>query len=421
MDNVTHTLFGATLARTPLGRAGRGATAALILASNAPDIDIVTTMGGAASYLKWHRGPTHGPIGIVGLGIVTAALVWGAIRLWQSFKGRRQEDTSQEGVRFAALATVSIAGVLFHVLMDLPTSYGTRLFSPFDWHWYAADIMPIIDIYLWAILGACLFFGRKATLKGSPYVGGASLSGSRWDPAYRNAAIALVLMALNYGIRIASHQQALAAVPRVFGPTLPPRCVNAVSGGSLLDRWPPQLVSLAQAEREGPALDRCLIEVAATPSFTSPFEWRLVAHLSNEYETYDVNLLDTRLREPPKERAERRGALGAPQAARAGRGRDPGVSNDALWRLVRHYPNVWTPAVQIAAATPVAQVFLGFARFPQARAVTDRQGVTTVRLGDMRFTGPGPRRREPEEPPNIFTVIVRVGPGGEIIDQKLGS
>jgi inner membrane protein len=396
MDNVTHTLFGATLARTPLGRAGRGATAALILASNAPDIDIVTTMGGAASYLKWHRGPTHGPIGIVGLGIVTAALVWGAIRLWQSFKGRRQEDTSQEGVRFAALATVSIAGVLFHVLMDLPTSYGTRLFSPFDWHWYAADIMPIIDIYLWAILGACLFFGRKATLKGSPYVGGASLSGSRWDPAYRNAAIALVLMALNYGIRIASHQQALAAVPRVFGPTLPPRCVNAVSGGSLLDRWPPQLVSLAQAEREGPALDRCLIEVAATPSFTSPFEWRLVAHLSNAYETRDVSVIDARWRRQP-------------------------ADSEALWRLVRHYPNVWTPAVQIAAATPVAQVFLGFARFPQARAVTDRQGVTTVRLGDMRFTGPGPRRREPEEPPNIFTVIVRVGPGGEIIDQKLGS
>jgi kynurenine formamidase len=40
MDNLTHTLFAVTLARTPLGRAGRGATAALILASNAPDIDI---------------------------------------------------------------------------------------------------------------------------------------------------------------------------------------------------------------------------------------------------------------------------------------------------------------------------------------------------------------------------------------------
>ena len=32
MDNLTHTLFGLTLSRTPLGRAGRGVTTALVLA-----------------------------------------------------------------------------------------------------------------------------------------------------------------------------------------------------------------------------------------------------------------------------------------------------------------------------------------------------------------------------------------------------
>jgi hypothetical protein len=32
--------------------------------------------GIVAAYLQWHRGPTHGPIGIAGLAIVTAALVW---------------------------------------------------------------------------------------------------------------------------------------------------------------------------------------------------------------------------------------------------------------------------------------------------------------------------------------------------------
>ena len=39
MDNLTHTLFALTLARTPLGRAGRGTTATLLLASSAPDAD----------------------------------------------------------------------------------------------------------------------------------------------------------------------------------------------------------------------------------------------------------------------------------------------------------------------------------------------------------------------------------------------
>ena len=28
----------------------------------------MTAAGGAANYLRWHRGPTHGPLGVVGLG-----------------------------------------------------------------------------------------------------------------------------------------------------------------------------------------------------------------------------------------------------------------------------------------------------------------------------------------------------------------
>src|SRR5439155_25768262 len=83
MDNVTHTLFAATLARTPLGRAGRGTMAALVIASNAPDIDIVATAGGAESYLRWHRSLTHGPLGVVALGVVTAALVSGGLYFWR--------------------------------------------------------------------------------------------------------------------------------------------------------------------------------------------------------------------------------------------------------------------------------------------------------------------------------------------------
>ena len=66
----------APLGRAAFPRVGRGSTAALLLASNAPDVDIVTTAGGALNYLRWHRGPTHGPLGIVGLGLVCAGLVW---------------------------------------------------------------------------------------------------------------------------------------------------------------------------------------------------------------------------------------------------------------------------------------------------------------------------------------------------------
>jgi membrane-bound metal-dependent hydrolase YbcI (DUF457 family) len=121
MDNLTHSLFGATLARTPLGRAGRGTTAALIIASNVPDLDIVTTAGGSISYLQWHRGPTHGPIGIVALGLVTAAIVSGAYRV---IDARARDRAAERGpvAPCGMLAIVSTIGVLLHVLMDIPTS-----------------------------------------------------------------------------------------------------------------------------------------------------------------------------------------------------------------------------------------------------------------------------------------------------------
>jgi membrane-bound metal-dependent hydrolase YbcI (DUF457 family) len=213
MDNLTHTLFGATLARTPLNRAGRGTTAALLLASNAPDIDIVTTVNGALSYLHWHRGPTHGPLGVVALGTIVAGLVWSGSRLLD-------RDSTETHATFRSLSLVSIVGVLFHVLMDLPTSYGTRLLSPFDWHWYAADLMPIVDIYLLAALAACFWFG------------------SRMEWRRRNVVIALSLMALNYGVRIVAHRQALEgqhclnAAPRLVN-----KARSSIAGRST-SRWP---------------------------------------------------------------------------------------------------------------------------------------------------------------------------------------
>src|SRR5262245_33335104 len=77
VDNITHTLVGITLVRAGLGRRTPGAMPAMIVASNAPDFDIVAALtGGALPYLAAHRGPTHGILGIIVLALVVAAIVW---------------------------------------------------------------------------------------------------------------------------------------------------------------------------------------------------------------------------------------------------------------------------------------------------------------------------------------------------------
>jgi len=364
MDNVTHTLFALTLARTPLGRAGRGTTAALVLASNAPDIDIVATWGGAQSYMRWHRGPTHGPLGIVALGLVTAGLVWTGLRAFDRNPGPRPPAS------LPMLAAISTIGVLFHVLMDFPTSYGTRLLSPFDWHWWAVDWMPIIDVYLLVALAAGLLFGGMSD-----------------EAKRRNAAIVLVLMAANYGIRAAAHHQALITAPRLFGPAFPPRCDPSSSDGGAIERWPQPVHAISSDPAK-----RCLVQLVAVPTFFSPFNWRVIAHLSNGYEVHDVDVLDVRFRRPAD-------------------------ASEVMWRTTLRIPNVWTPPVWTAASTTLGRTFLGFARLPAARSLVDPYGTATVRWNDLRFIGTrrslGPAQHDP------FSVVIRLAPDGHVLAEQL--
>jgi inner membrane protein len=250
---------------------------------------------------------------------------------------------------FARLVIISTVGVLLHILMDLPTSYGTRLLSPFSWRWYAMDLMPIIDVYLWMILAAGLLAGS-------------------WRPRarQRSAAIALALMAGNYGIRVAAHQEALAAAAQVYGPTLPAPCDPSAAFGSLLDSWP-------QAGGSS-----CLVDTAAMPSFGSPFEWRVIAQLPGEY--VEIS------------------------------------GNDAA-RIANH----WTPQVSAAARTRTAQVLLGFSRFPVAWEIARPSGGATVQFTDLRFAM-GLANRPPQAGRSaLFTVTVTVGPDNEILKERLGE
>jgi membrane-bound metal-dependent hydrolase YbcI (DUF457 family) len=374
LDNVTHTLFGATLGRTSLGRAGRGITAALVLSSNAPDIDIVATAGGSIKYLEWHRGMTHGPLGVVLLAAASAAIV----HVGRRVLAKHLSEVTLVGPRspaadapFHMLFAAALVGVIFHVLMDLPTSYGTRPFSPFSWRWYGLDWLPIIDIYLLIALGSGLFLGRLSQ-----------------EARRRNATIVLTFVAAIYGVRAYMHHQAMDLAPRLFGPALPPRCDAPPESDPVVDSWPKAVPSPAVAGR------RCLVEIAAIPTFMSPFDWRIVAQMSNSYEIHDVNILDGRLRD---------------------------ADGDAVfWRQTIRYPNIWTPDVQRAATTRLGQVFLGFSRFPAARTARDAAGAATVRFTDMRFVG-GPLLNDARGRVQPFTATIRFDQSGDLVSERLGQ
>jgi membrane-bound metal-dependent hydrolase YbcI (DUF457 family) len=365
MDNITHTLFGLTLARTPLGRAGRGTTATLILASNAPDIDIVSAAHGAPSYLTWHRGPTHGPLGIVGLGMLAAWVVWIGLRLLD-----RRSPSSGPRAPLRVLVPIAIVAVLFHVLMDLPTSYGVRVLSPFDWHWFAVDWMPIIDVYLLSALLAGLLFGRHSAAAGR-----------------QNAALVLALMSANYGVRAVAHHEALTSSGHLLGPLLPPRCEGSAARVGALDSWPGP--ADAAPPQTGP---RCLVELVAVPTFFSPFRWRVVARLSNAYVVHDIDLLDARFRSQGSERQVR-------------------------WRT---FPNLWTPAVRAAASTSLGRTFLGFSRLPAVSSFVDSTGVAIVRWTDIRFVDSLVVFDQPLSRADPFRLVIRLAPDGHVLDQHLG-
>jgi len=366
LDNVTHTLFAATLARTSLARAGRGTTATLMLASNAPDVDVVSLVGGAIGYLEWHRGPTHGPLGIVGLGVMVAGFVWAAIR-WRD--RRHTGGSSAQAPSLPMLSAVGMLGVALHIGMDLPTSYGTRALSPFVDRWFTTDWMPIIDIYLLALLGAGLAVGQRT------------------QQARRSMAmVVLLLMAANYGLRAVAHDRAVAAATEAFGPRLPAPC-SSTPLTRRIGGWD----HAAREAPEAPAAGRCLLEIAAIPTFMSPFRWQVIAQTSDAYEMQVVDVLSADARGRP------------------------------AWRLARRHPNQWTEAVVRARESDVARRFLSFSRYPAARSRLNDDGTITVQWTDMRFTTTPLTPRASPNRRSLFSATVRIGADGAILDERLGD
>lgn len=157
MDNITHSLLGAALAKTRLGQASPWAPAALVVAANLPDFENAVLMFcDHPTNMVQHRGITHAVLGVAILVPLFTLLVRA---LERKFARGRPPGSFRELLVGVALAVAS------HPLLDWLNTYGLRPWLPFADTRYHGDLVFIVDPWLWLLLGGgvCLA-GRRARL-----------------------------------------------------------------------------------------------------------------------------------------------------------------------------------------------------------------------------------------------------------------
>jgi inner membrane protein len=235
MDNLTHTLTGLMLSRAGFNRFTPRASVLLMLAANAPDIDTIAFLGGATTYLDWHRGPTHS--------LLLAPLMAGLVTLVVGMVRR------PPGFPWGKAFLAALAGVVSHCLLDWTNIYGIRLLAPWSKHWFRLDSVPVVDIWIWAILLLAVAWPALAKLVSS------EIGARRGRPGTGMARFALVfLLAYDFG-RWTLHGRAVETL-------------NAF----LYDNRPPR-------------------RVYAMPDLASPFAWRGLVDLGDAWHINTLSLL----------------------------------------------------------------------------------------------------------------------------------
>ncbi len=241
MDNITHTLTGLAISQAGFNRKTRYATLAIVIGANLPDIDMVSRFGGNVDYLEYHRGITHSIIGVTVLGALLAGIVY--------LLGKRARPTKAgppiNGLWLLLGCWVATSS---HLLLDFTNAYGVRPFLPFNGHWYAWDIEPIIDPLLWLVLIAGLALPALFRLISEEV-------GARKTGYQGGAIFALCAVVALWGLRDFSHSRAL-------------NMLNSMTYRQAI----PQRAS-------------------AFPGFTNPFDWTGVVETPQAFYVLPVDVL----------------------------------------------------------------------------------------------------------------------------------
>lgn len=146
MDNLTHTLIGATTAKALPARWRKNSTFwALVIGNNLPDCDFIYSLLPGISgldYLVHHRGYTHSFFSIFALALPGA---WLASKL-----GRTGFDRQ--------IYLFTLLGCFMHIGADYLNNYGVHPFSPLLNQWSYGDTLFIAEPLIWAVLLPSMIF-----------------------------------------------------------------------------------------------------------------------------------------------------------------------------------------------------------------------------------------------------------------------
>jgi inner membrane protein len=182
LDNLAHALAGAALGEAGLKKKTGLGMATLIIAANLPDVDAFGLFVG--ENLAWRRGWTHGPIAM----LVLPPLLVGAMILFDRWQGRRgKRPASRPPLHVGWLFALAYIGWVSHPLLDFMNTYGIRLLMPLSERWFYGDTLFIIDVWLWAALGAGVWLSRRRRRRGSPHPGRPALIGLGLTALYTTA------------------------------------------------------------------------------------------------------------------------------------------------------------------------------------------------------------------------------------------
>lgn len=157
MDNLTHTLVGAALAESGLGRRSALATATLLIGANLPDVDgILYWISRPDSAYAFRRGWTHGVLAIA----VWPFVLTGTMLAWDRWVRRRRRPEAPPAVP-RTLLWLALLAVATHPVLDWFNTYGMRWLMPFSDRWSYGDVWFIVDPWVWLALGLGWWASRR--------------------------------------------------------------------------------------------------------------------------------------------------------------------------------------------------------------------------------------------------------------------